>query len=1181
MPLIRILFIITSLLLLFQEVGLAQRASNLRQKIIALRSDTITLDTLSIVPGSLRIALTSGQPVTDTTFFKLLPAEGKLVFDRKAAAAAAAAADTSAAANNLKTVDLRLSTVDSIKVSYRTFPILFTQEYRRRDRGVIEQTFGGLYNPFAYDERDKGQQFFKTEGLQSNGNISRGVSFGNNQDAVVSSSFNLQLSGKLSDDVEILAAITDNNIPVQPEGNTQQIQDFDKVFIQLSRNKSKLIAGDFELRRPDSYFMNYFKKAQGGIITTEYQPFDKKDQVMRTGVSGAISKGKFARNAFNGIEANQGPYKLTGNDNETFIIVLAGTEKVFIDGQQLTRGEQFDYVIDYNTAEVRFTPKQPITKDKRITVEFQYSDKNYSRTMFTINQEYEDARWKVKANIFSEQDAKNQPLLQELDNEQKVFLASIGDSVQQAFFPNIDSVAFNSSEVLYAKIDSASYTFYRYTTDSTVTVCRLGFSFVGANKGNYVPVASGANGRVFQWLEPVNGIPQGSYEPVTLLITPKKQQLVTLGADYKLSARNKIFIEGALSNNDINLYSKFDKNNDVGLAIAGGMENTWRLSADSVKGWNLTSSVRFEHVNRLFKPVEPYRPAEFTRDWNLAAAPEPQDENMAGIALSLTKPQQQVGYQFRTFLRGNAYRGYMNTANVNVGVAKFRLTSTGSLLISNSDAINTAFLRSQSELSRPLGKVVVGVRYEQERNRIADAVSDSVRLNSFSFDMGKFFLASSDTAKIRYKFDVSRRYDYGVRGNRFKRTTEADEASGQIEFAGNPNSRLTLSGNYRTLKISDSLLTAVKPEESILTRVEYNASIKKGFITLNVFYEAGSGQELKKEYAFLEVAPGTGVYTYAGDYNGNGVKDLDEFEIAAFADQANYVKIFLPTNEYVRTRTNQFNQVLVISPAAIVKKREGFGKFISRFSNQTSYRTDNKTLQEDILKALNPFESDIASDILIATNSAFRNTLSFNRSSTVFATDVTWLDNRNKSILTNGFESRELNNLVTNIRWNITKVYSINLAAENGIKSSRSEFFKSRDFRLQQNSIEPKFGFQRGVSFRTTVNYKYSMKENTLGETNELSEQHTLGLEIKYSSVKQGVITAKVNVIEIDYNAPENTPLAYEVLEGLRVGRNFTWGAGIQRTLSNSIQVNLNYEGRKPEGTKVIHTGSVQARAFF
>ena len=355
----------------------------------------------------------------------------------------------------------------------------------------------------------------------------------------------------------------------------------------------------------------------------------------------------------------------------------------------------------------------------------------------------------------------------------------------------------------------------------------------------------------------------------------------------------------------------------------------------------------------------------------------------------------------------------------------------------------------------------------------------------------------------------------------------------------------------------------------------------RGLITLNTYYEAGTGQELKREYAFLEVAPGTGVYTYAGDYNDNGVKDLDEFEIAAFSDEANYIKVYTPTNEYVKTRTNQFNQVITISPSAIYNGTEGFEKFISRFSNQTSYRTDNKTQQDDIIKALNPFRNDFDDNNLISTNTAFRNTLSFNRSSQVFSIDVTWLDNRNKTILTNGFETRRLKNNVNNTRWNITRVYSIQLGNENGIKSNSSEFFSNRDYEIRFNSLEPKFSVQPSVTFRTTLLYKYLYKKNGIGDVNELSEQHTIGVEAKYSPVNKGIFTVKFNLIEIGYNAMENSPIAYEMLEGLKPGRNYTWGATIQRNLSKSIQINISYEGRRPTDSKMIHTGSMQARAFF
>jgi hypothetical protein len=47
----------------------------------------------------------------------------------------------------------------------------------------------------------------------------------------------------------------------------------------------------------------------------------------------------------------------------------------------MERGRSNDYVIDYTQGELTFTSSQVITDDRRITVEFQYSTTQFTRTL--------------------------------------------------------------------------------------------------------------------------------------------------------------------------------------------------------------------------------------------------------------------------------------------------------------------------------------------------------------------------------------------------------------------------------------------------------------------------------------------------------------------------------------------------------------------------------------------------------------------------------------------------------------------------------------------------------------------------------------------------------------------------------------------------------------------------------
>ncbi len=1140
-----------SLLVMLMSTDLkAQLSTNQRVKKITSSHTVISLDSLSIVPQSFTVRYNENVSA-DTSLYQVDFA--KATFLWKGAEGV------------------------SLELRYKVFPILFSKTYQHKDIKRLEQSVISGSDSYVYKPQTVENTLFSMKGLNKSGSISRGIMFGNNQNLSVNSNMVLQMSGKIANDIEILAAISDDNLPIQPEGNTQQLNEFDRVFVQIKKDSTVLTAGDYELKRPDSYFMNFYKRTQGAMINHQFKT--EKGIRFSTTVAAAVAKGRSARNQIMGQEGNQGPYRLTGNNGETYIVVIAGTERVYIDGVPLLRGQDNDYVIDYNTAEITFTARQLINLNTRISVEFEYSDKNYSRSLTYLNQRIETDQLAFRLNYYNEKDNRNQPFLQTLNDAQKQFMAGLGQDISQAYYPNVTEVPFNENEILYEKLVSVgSIEYYRYSTDPALAKYRVGFSYVGEGKGNYrINNQSAANGKVYEFVEPVGGTMQGSYEPITLLVTPKQQQLITIAADYKPKKQSIFSSEFAISNNNVNLFADKSVANVSGYGLKLDALHPFELNQ---KGLKLNTSANYEYVSKTFKPIERYRMVEFNRDFNLDAITVPATEHLFSVGAQLYNNQQQhISYTLNTFNREAQYQGYLHKVSALYKQGKYGLKYDGSLLNSDATANNGTFFKHYLDVNREVFSLVAGFVFEQQHNLTSDKQTDVLTGNSFSYHIYKLYLQSKAGQSNRYKLDYSYRQDQLPRGTGLLNSSHSQNVNFGVDLTKNANSVLSLTSGYRKTDYTNGF-ASVNSDESLVGRLDYNLNALKGFINTSLYYEVGNGQEPRREITYLEVLPGQGVYAW-NDYNGNGIKELNEFEISRFPDQAKYIRVFTAGTEYIRTNFTGINQSIRITPSAILKGSKGFNKLLSKFTNQLSYKIDRKILASKGLEVYNPFNTGIDAENLVSLSSFLRNTLFFDRNNPKFGVDFNYLADGGRSFLSNGFDSRKRNETGLRIRTAPVRSANLNLTVNQGRKKYQSELFSQRNYQITYLDLLPEFNYQFNTDFRLTFLGVYGNQRNAAALGGEKNTNITFTTESRYNVLKRGVLTGKISYINNKFTGNGNSTIGYEMLSGLQVGNNYTWGLALQRTIGNGVQLNVSYEGRKSPAVNTVHTGNMQVRAYF
>ncbi|HEY0040991.1 MAG TPA: hypothetical protein VGB71_10025, partial [Flavisolibacter sp.] len=516
------------------------------------------------------------------------------------------------------------------------------------------------------------------------------------------------------------------------------------------------------------------------------------------------------------------------------------------------------------------------------------------------------------------------------------------------------------------------------------------------------------------------------------------------------------------------------------------------IDLNAAKKVQLISSFDFEHVQQKFRPIERLRFVEFSREWGLPLVVNAATENILRLSSQLKSSYNSLSYQFMNYKRSDQYNGFQNILQHTMNAQGWTINNQLAITNFSSKTEKGSFLRPVVDLSRlfkSLSSVRLGFRYALERNEVRHRSTDTISPLSFSFDTYSAYLKSNETKKNKWGLSFFTRSDKYPTAKNLVRGDRSYNTSFQMELLESPKHQLIFNATYRVLKVYDKGISRQNEDRTILSRTEYSINEWKGLVTGNILYELGTGQEQRRDFAYLEVPAGQGEFTWI-DFNSDGIQQLNEFEIALFPDQAKFIRIFTPTNQFTKANYTTFNYSVSLNPRAVLtEKSGGMGRFISRLNFQSALQKSKKSVADGNFE-FNPFKYSIQDTALLTNATLLLNTVSFNRFSSRWGIDISNNRNSGKALLTYGYETRETNDWNLKLRWNLSSSITFDIISRKGKNSLFTPAFANRNYELDITNTEPRLSFIRGTVFRLQSSYKLENKQNKLEYGGEQSISH-------------------------------------------------------------------------------------------
>ncbi len=1054
--------------------------------------------------------------------------------------------------------------------------------------------------------------------LRRSGAISRGIVAGNRRDVSIESGLRMELDGEVADGVRVQAVLTDENTPIQPEGTTQRLSDFDRVYVQLDADLGQARLGDVDLAFTGTEFAPFVRKLQGAAVTAEVPAaLGGAFAGGRVTAAGAVTRGLFRSQDVEAVEGVQGPYRLTGQNGEELIIIVAGSERVYLDGVLMQRGEAQDYVIDYGTGEVTFTPRRLITAERRITVDFEYSLGAFTRTLLGTEVDLGFGRMgegalarpraRLRATLLREADGAafaDELGLTEADLD---LIAVAGDA--PAVRSGAEPVPFDAESpfVLYTQQDTLFggevFSVFVPAGPDDADVFRVRFSRVEPGTGQYVRAGRAVNGVLFEWVGPAGG----DYVPLRLLPKPALRSLLDLAATVEPVMGIELFGEAARSTDDPNRISDLNASDDAGGAYFGGA----RLRPTEALGGLLLAEVTGRLREATFRPFSRIRPVEFNRHWNLARAGSGlpgldslREETVEGFAqwssgeggservlVRAEAGRLVLGDLFdgeragATFLLGDGWLGGLPGFDYRVDWVEAENGLVGE---------EGGWLRQLGRLSKPLlqQKITSFVEVEQERRAQRVIGTDSLAATALAFvevRPGVRWVGEEGRRAAGLQFEY--RDEQLPFDGRFARAARVATVKADGRYRLGSTFSTEAEAAYRRRNATDAFRLRGDPStgsgqalESVALRWTSRWSPLDRAADLNAVYEATTERAPVLQEVYLRVGPELGQYVWE-DANGDGVQQLDEFREEITPLEGEYVRSFVPGDRLRPTAAVQGRLRLRLDPARFLGDDAlGWRRVLRAVTTLTTLDVQERTESDELLDVylLRPHELQQPGRTLAGRFRVGQDVTLF-RGDPRFGGRLSANHLRTTTRLASGLERRLVQRAEAEAR--VQALPPLGLALRGAVERRDAESpFASRAFALRGWEAEPEATWRFGPGAALTAGVRLARNRDVQGAAGaeRTADIVIVPVQTRLSAANRLQLLLSAERADVRLAGPAAVgETLFELTERRGVGTSYLWSANGQYTVNRYLRASLTYEGRAPAAAPVLHNVRLSLSAVF